>query len=142
MPQGSGRSKNASAGAATGSRRGGRRRKGDVVEWVRANGDCGYGVRFFDAEGNRRYERCGLESEGWSRRRAEIELENFVRLVEAGAYVPTPDAGRRRNRIRSSARSRERSRERSWPSMRLRSGRRPASSTRTARAAPGAVLRE
>jgi len=33
-----------------------------------------------------------LESEGWSRRRAEIELENFVRLVQAGAYVPTPDA--------------------------------------------------
>jgi len=33
-----------------------------------------------------------LESEGWSRRRAEIELENFVRLVQADAYAPTPDA--------------------------------------------------
>lgn len=49
-------------------------------------------MRFFDADGVRHYERCGLESEGWSRRRAEIELENFQRLVGAGAYVPSPDA--------------------------------------------------
>jgi integrase len=62
------------------------------VEWQRKNGERGYGVRFYDADGVRHYERCGLESEGWSRRRAEIELENFVRLVEAGAYVPAPDA--------------------------------------------------
>jgi integrase len=62
------------------------------VEWQRKNGDRGYGVRFYDADGVRHYERCGLESEGWSRRRAEVELENFVRLVEAGAYIPTPDA--------------------------------------------------
>jgi integrase len=72
--------------------RGGRPRSGDVVEWQRKNGDRGYGVRFYDSDGVRHYERCGLESEGWSRRRAEIELENFVRLVEAGAYAPTPDA--------------------------------------------------
>jgi hypothetical protein len=71
---------------------GGRPGSGDVVEWQRKNGDCGYGVRFYDTDGVRHYERCGLESEGWSRRRAEIELENFVRLVEAGAYVPTPDS--------------------------------------------------
>jgi Phage integrase, N-terminal SAM-like domain len=72
--------------------RGGRPRSGDVVEWQRKNGDRGYGVRFYDAEGVRHYERYGLESEGWSRRRPEIELENFVRLVDAGAYVATPDA--------------------------------------------------
>jgi hypothetical protein len=72
--------------------RGGRPRSGDVVEWQRQNGERGYGVRFYDADGARHYERCGLESEGWSRRRAEIELENFVRLVQAGAYVPTADA--------------------------------------------------
>ena len=62
------------------------------MEWVRSNGDRGYGVRFFDAEGTRRYERCGLESEGWSRRRAEIELSDFQRVVEAGAYFSTPNA--------------------------------------------------
>jgi hypothetical protein len=33
-----------------------------------------------------------LASEGWSHRRAEIELENFERLVAARAYIPTPDA--------------------------------------------------
>jgi integrase len=59
---------------------------------MRKNGDVGFGVRFFDQDGIRRYERCGLASEGWSHRRAEIELENFERLVAARAYVPTPDA--------------------------------------------------
>jgi hypothetical protein len=59
---------------------------------MRRNGDVGFGVRFFDQDGIRRYERCGLASEGWSHRRAEIELENFERLVTARAYVPTPDA--------------------------------------------------
>jgi hypothetical protein len=71
--------------------RGGRPKKGNVVEWKRANGDVGYGLRFFDQYGERQYERCGLESEGWSRRRAEIELEHFQRLVDAGLYVPTAD---------------------------------------------------
>ena len=70
---------------------GGRPKKGNIVAWTRANGDVGYGVRFFDQYGERRYERCGLESEGWSRRRAEIELENFLQLVDAGLYVPTAD---------------------------------------------------
>lgn len=91
MPRGSGSPRSARTDVGGRPPRG-RRRKGDVVAWIRSNGDRGYGVRFFDAEGIRRYERCGLESEGWSRRRAEIELENFQRLVEAGAYVPTPDA--------------------------------------------------
>jgi integrase len=71
--------------------RGGRPKKGNIVEWKRTNGDVGYGLRFFDQYGERQYERCGLESEGWSRRRAEIELENFQRLVDAGLYVPTTD---------------------------------------------------
>ena len=71
--------------------RGGRPKKGNIVEWTRANGDVGYGLRFSDQYGERQYERCGLESEGWSRRRPEIELENFLRLVDAGLYVPTAD---------------------------------------------------
>jgi integrase len=72
---------------------GGRPKKGSIVEWTRADGNVGYGLRFFDQYGERQYERCGLESEGWSRRRAEIELEHFQQLVEAGLYIPTPDVG-------------------------------------------------
>ncbi len=71
---------------------GGRPKTGNIETWTRKNGDVGFGVRFFDQYGIRRYERCGLVSEGWSRPRAEIELSNFERLVEAGAYRPTPDA--------------------------------------------------
>ncbi len=70
----------------------GRPKTGSVETWARKNGDVGFGVRFIDQHGIRRYERCGLASEGWSRRRAEIELENFERLVAAGVYRPTPDA--------------------------------------------------
>ena len=73
-------------------RRRGRPKTGGVETWARKNGDIGFGVRFIDQHGIRRYERCGLASEGWSHRRAEIELENFERLVAAGVYRPTPDA--------------------------------------------------
>jgi integrase len=69
----------------------GRPKKGTVVTWTRKSGDVGFGVQFFDQHGIRRYERCGLASEGWSHRRAEIELENFEREVAAGTYRPTPD---------------------------------------------------
>jgi integrase len=78
--------------AAHKSRKRGRPKTGSVETWTRKNGDVGFGVRFFDQDGIRRYERCGLASEGWSHRRAEIELENFERLVAARAYIPTPDA--------------------------------------------------
>jgi len=77
---------------ANNKRRRGRPKTGSVETWARKNGDVGFGVRFIDQHGIRRYERCGLASEGWSRRRAEIELENFERLVAAGVYRPTPDA--------------------------------------------------
>ena len=118
---------------------GGRPRSGDVVEWERKNGDRGYGVRFYDAEGVRRYERCGLESEGWSRRRAEIELENFSRLVQARAHTSRlPMPAQPRSRTRCSARSRGRS----WPSTRSRSSRDARVLREPARAAPRAVLRE
>ena len=78
--------------AASKNRKRGRPKTGSVETWTRKNGDVGFGVRFFDQHGIRRYERCGLASEGWSHRRAEIELENFERLVHAGVYVPTPDS--------------------------------------------------
>lgn len=70
----------------------GRPKTGSIETWTRKNGDVGFGIRFFDQYGVRRYERCGLVSEGWSHRRAEIELSNFERLVQARAYRPTPDA--------------------------------------------------
>jgi integrase len=69
----------------------GRPKKGTVATWTRRNGDVGYAVKFYDQHGIRRYERCGLASEGWSHRRAELELENFENEVAAGTYVPTPD---------------------------------------------------
>ena len=59
------------------------------MTWSRKDGDVGFGVKFFDQHGTRRYERCGLQSEGWSRRRAEIELANFEALVTSGLYTPT-----------------------------------------------------
>jgi integrase len=69
----------------------GRPKTGTVTTWTRKNGDIGFAVKFFDQHGIRRYERCGLASEGWSRRRAELELENFENEVAARTYVPTPD---------------------------------------------------
>lgn len=38
---------------------------------------CRRGVAFYDQEGIRRYEPCGLASEGWSAARAEVALEDF-----------------------------------------------------------------
>ena len=69
----------------------GRPKTGSIVTWSRKNGDVGFGVKFSDQHGVRQYERCGLASEGWSRRRAEIELANFQALVRAGLYTPTAD---------------------------------------------------
>jgi integrase len=74
------------------NRRRGRPKTGTVITWTRKDGDIGFGVQFFDRLGVRQYERCGLASEGWSHRRAEIELENLQSEVDAGTYVPTPDA--------------------------------------------------
>jgi integrase len=67
----------------------GRRPTGNVISWTNKDGDVGYGVRFLDQDGIRRYERCGLESQGWSRRRAEIARDEFVEEVALGTYRPT-----------------------------------------------------
>ena len=80
------------ARAASRRRSKGRPKTGNVVTWTRKGGDVGFAVRFLDQQGIRRYERCGLASEGWSYRRAELELENFEAEVQAGVYTPTPDA--------------------------------------------------
>jgi integrase-like protein len=71
---------------------GGRPSKGNVKTWTRASGDVGFSVRFFDQYGERQHERCGLESEGWSQRRAEIFLEQRLDEVARGTYVPPVEA--------------------------------------------------
>ena len=45
-------------------------------------------MAFYDQVGIRRYEPCGLASEGWSPARAEIALEDFMRAVADGTYRP------------------------------------------------------
>lgn len=78
--------------------RGGERRRvgrpgtGTVVEWPRKGGDRGFALRFLDQDGERRYERCGFKSEGWTRELAQQQLEDFLEQVRTGTYVPTPDA--------------------------------------------------
>ena len=69
----------------------GRPNTGNIKTWRRANGDIGYAIRFFDQQGERQHERCGLESEGWSRRRAEIFLATRLDEVARGVYVPDPE---------------------------------------------------
>ncbi len=71
--------------------RAGRPRRGTIREWVRQDGDRGFGVAFYDQSGERQYERCGLESEGWSRARAEVALEDFLQAVARGTYAPATD---------------------------------------------------
>ena len=69
----------------------GRPRTGTVRRWTRRDGDEGFGLAFYDQEGIRRYEACGLASEGWSAARAEVVLENFVLAVADGTYRPATE---------------------------------------------------
>jgi len=69
----------------------GRPRSGSIREWTRQDGDRGFGVTFLDQHDERQYERCGLASEGWSRARAKVALEDFLQAVAQGTYTPTPD---------------------------------------------------
>lgn len=66
----------------------GRARTGNVKVWRRADGDVGYAIRFIDQYGNQQHVRCGLESEGWSQRLAEIALEDMLERVRDRTYVP------------------------------------------------------
>ncbi len=69
----------------------GRPRTGSVREWTRQDGDRGFGVTFLDQHNERQYERCGLTSEGWSRARAQVALDDFLRAVADGTYTPATD---------------------------------------------------
>lgn len=65
-----------------------RRKEGEVVErhWKAGRG---YALRF-RAYGERRHLTLGHEGEGWTRRRAEEELENILADVRRGVWVPPP----------------------------------------------------
>lgn len=52
----------------------------------------GYALRFL-AYGERHYLTLGLDSEGWTRKRADEELQNVLADVRRGIWVP-PDRGR------------------------------------------------
>ena len=65
-----------------------RRKEGELVE-RRWKGGRGYALRF-RAYGERRYLTLGNESQGWTRRRAEDELENVLADVRRGLWVPPP----------------------------------------------------
>ncbi|HEX7298918.1 MAG TPA: site-specific integrase [Solirubrobacteraceae bacterium] len=68
------------------------RSKGQVLERAWKNGR-GYALRF-PAYGERQYLTLGLETEGWTRRRAEEELQNILADVRRGIWIP-PDKHRR-----------------------------------------------
>jgi integrase len=59
---------------------------GQVVERVRAHGVV-YGLRFV-AAGRRQYVTLGAHKDGWTRRRAEVELENTLADVRRGIWTP------------------------------------------------------
>ncbi|HEY0277578.1 MAG TPA: site-specific integrase, partial [Solirubrobacterales bacterium] len=64
------------------------RAKGEVLRrrWKRGSG---YAIRFF-AYGRREYLTLGFEADGWTRERAEVELENVMADVRRGIWVPPP----------------------------------------------------
>jgi integrase len=72
------------------------RPRGQVVE-RRLKGGRIYAIRFH-AYGRRRYLTLGLESEGWTRRRAEDELANVLADVRRDLWVEPLPGARRRHR--------------------------------------------
>lgn len=69
-----------------------RKREGHVIERVWKSGR-GYALRFI-AYGERWYITLGLEADGWTRARADEELQNIMADVRRGTWVP-PDRNRR-----------------------------------------------
>jgi integrase len=64
------------------------RTEGQVLErrWKQGRG---YALRF-RAYGERQYVTLGMQSDGWTRKRAEIELQNILADVRRGTWIP-PD---------------------------------------------------
>jgi len=69
------------------------RSQGQVLERAWKCGR-GYALRFL-AYGERQYLTLGLETDGWTRKRAERELQNILADVRRGIWIP-PDRNRRR----------------------------------------------
>src|SRR5947208_2004308 len=63
------------------------RQTGQVIERTRARGRY-FAIRF-NAYGQRRYVTLGTAAEGWTRARAEVELENVLADVRRGIWPPT-----------------------------------------------------
>jgi integrase len=74
------------------------RSQGQVLEraW---KGGRGYALRFL-AYGERRYITLGSERDGWTRKRAEEELQNILADVRRGLWVPPDRNGRTRGHTR------------------------------------------
>jgi integrase len=68
------------------------RSQGQVLERAWKSGR-GYALRF-PAYGERQYLTLGLETDGWTRKRAEEELQNILADVRRGIWIP-PDKHRR-----------------------------------------------
>jgi integrase len=64
------------------------RSQGQVLERAWKSGR-GYALRF-NAYGERQYLTLGLEIDGWTRKRAEEELQNIHADVRRGVWIP-PD---------------------------------------------------
>jgi integrase len=69
----------------------GRTADGQVIQ-RRWKAGRGYALRFL-AYGERHYITLGLETQGWTRKRAEEELQNVLADVRRGIWIP-PDRGR------------------------------------------------
>src|SRR5260370_38889317 len=69
----------------------GRTAHGQVIERKWKAG-CGYALRLL-AYGGRHYLTLGLHTEGWTRTRADEELQNILADVRRGIWIP-PDRNR------------------------------------------------
>jgi integrase len=57
-----------------------------VIEYRCANGDTTYRVKFRDSEGRQVQETLGRKSEGWSKRKADVELRDRLNKVEKRSW--------------------------------------------------------
>ena len=68
-----------------------RKATGSVVERHRQTGVI-YGLRFTLPDGTRQYQTLGRADDGWTRKRADVELENVLADVRRGLWKPSKPA--------------------------------------------------
>ena len=61
--------------------------KGEVVEYERRDGLATFSLRV-TADGERHRLRLGTQEDGWTRPRAERELEDVLARIRAGVWIP------------------------------------------------------